>query len=390
MKSLKEHRSFWIAGLLLVVLIFGVFYFLHNRKTSVIPDKQAVSFAGYSDEGTAAVNPQIDQNIKTLLIKKSKVSDEVKKRLVGNEITMSDLDDIVKANGFGILKINDQDAEALKKINNWYKETKVDLTPIKNLKNGQKVKLEITTNDDRSNPIKAENKTYVVKGLKKLSVKTTKQLISKLKVKFYGYNGHGIVVITDPDLPKSNGDSFTVEKNGSISNGDRVKIQINESTLKNGANRFIGKSTFSVKASGLIDLTKVENIAEIKQTVNAEVQKEYKPDQYQIKQIALYAVPMLNDGSNNYYYGNVNGDQVYLNDKKHVRKDNAIELLGLYKVTPAPGNEYIRIIWNDFELKNNQIVKLTNSGFANEAMIAGSGPIKAEKSRVAKVGQSIQ
>ncbi|WP_125573493.1 hypothetical protein [Levilactobacillus huananensis] len=287
--SKKNWTRIGIVAILLII-IFGGVHLWNNRKISVLSHNASnVHFTGYNGSGEVAFNSG-NVMMKTM-VKRVKLGDYWTNKLLARPDDIEDWQNDGDAS-------SSEDGEKLSKISQWYKETSVTVSKSGNLSNGDTVTLKVDTGNDKSNPIKPESKTFKVKGLEKIKTIATSSLFKELKVSFTGFNGRGQTVVKSQNSDWKSANDLTVENNGHLSNGDKVKIKAPDGFFDDDDKNFTGNDYFTVKVHGLKPLTKFKNIREVQKLTDALIDKEYSSDDfsdYVNTFQSMYLVPYTDD-----------------------------------------------------------------------------------------------
>ncbi|BDR58702.1 hypothetical protein [Xylocopilactobacillus apicola] len=280
LKSIPKKTYLLILAAVIVV-IGGMIYF-KNRKIDLLSEQNVtIKFNGYEGKGTGSVD---DSNFRTKAVQtlsnKAGLSIDSKDKLVKALTNDSSLE----KSDFSASEI-----QKIEQVEKWYKNLSLEITPSSNLKNGQKVKLVLSVIDQKNTPIKPASKTYTVKGLKEFKKESTKPILNSIKVKFAGFQGHGVVILTSK---KFNNEIFEIKKNGKLINGDLIQINLPDSAFSKEGVVYEGKKYLTAKVSGLKDLSKISNVDELKK-FSDDLNENDHPDSIYInkKFIGMYAVP---------------------------------------------------------------------------------------------------
>ncbi|RHW45442.1 hypothetical protein DS832_07640 [Bombilactobacillus bombi] len=345
-------------ALVVLVLVAGTYFYL-NRKTSILTgDAANVKFSGYDGSGSAIYDTTTaNLNIFHTLAKKVGLDESVANKLLESIDTSSgNSNDLYSSDAY----TSDQRDKIIKMVQ-WAKETKVDIEPTSHLSNGDKVKVTVDTSNNKNNPIKAETKTFKVKGLKSVKTKSTNSLLSSIKADFVGFDGYGAVVLSSNKI-KSN-TTFTVKRNGSLSNGQTVTVKAPESLFQEDGVKYVGKRTVKFKVRGLSEFTKISNVDEVKKVTDSVVKDSYDDDHYTVTFINLYAFPNSTKTKDDSSYDSSNSaeitSQVEVNDhtaKKILNK--RVKVIALYQcqyVDQEEDNkpEYVEVTISNLKDQNN-------------------------------------
>ncbi|MGW9994148.1 hypothetical protein [Staphylococcus capitis] len=160
---------------------------------------------------------------------------------------------------------------------------------------------------------------------------------------------------------------LTVPNNGSLKNGDNIKLTIPQDLIddinNNGSSSFKGKKTYTIKANNLPELNKLENISETLDRNNKLIKDEYDSSKY---------TKYNTENIDNYYkvdYG-VSSDDYFNDDEKDSEKVSPVSkveptnitLVTAVKVTRTseysdPEVDYSYKGYKNYKLENNRLVK---------------------------------
>lgn len=317
---MKDFRKFVVIVLMaLVTVSLGAC----SQKKSALEDVK-VTFKGYDGHGyMEGDSKKITSNMIDIMAKKAKLDDYLTEKL--KDVVETDAAD------YDLEKdATSDERDSLVKVERWMKEIKIRSSKEENLKNGDKVRITIKTGD-KDNPVKEETKTYTVKGLKKTKKVSAKDIAKNLDVQAYGYNGKGLIAITSKKYKGSV--SFHIKNNGSLKNGDKVKIKLPSEFTSDEKIDFQGKKEFTYTVQGLKELTATKDLDEIKKVTDSMVNDEYpygEFEKYVNTFINMYFVPTSAYSD----YSDEKDTSVELNDKSGLeasRKDK-ITIAVLYTV----------------------------------------------------------
>lgn len=317
---MKDFRKFVVIVLMaLVTVSLGAC----SQKKSALEDVK-VTFKGYDGHGyMEGDSKKITSNMIDIMAKKAKLDDYLTEKL--KDVVETDAAD------YDLEKdATSDERDSLVKVERWMKEIKIRSSKEENLKNGDKVRITIKTGD-KDNPVKEETKTYTVKGLKKTKKVSAKDIAKNLDVQAYGYNGKGLIAITSKKYKGSV--SFHIKNNGSLKNGDKLKIKLPSEFTSDEKIDFQGKKEFTYTVQGLKELTATKDLDEIKKVTDSMVNDEYpygEFEKYVNTFINMYFVPTSAYSD----YSDEKDTSVELNDKSGLeasRKDK-ITIAVLYTV----------------------------------------------------------
>lgn len=295
-----------IVGIIIFILIGTGAYIWQNKKTDVLADKNTVkmTYDGYQGEGVASFNlSDIQIAVINAQVDKTKLPKTIRAQIF---FDAKDGQQIVENINNAIDTAVPKNKQILSTLKMWYKETSIKLDKDTRLRNGDKITLNITTNEDDTNPVKESTQSFEVHGLKPIKEIPTSKLLDRLNVKFYGINGYGRTTITsEMDTSSYLGidwrDTINVKNNTKLSNGDVAKITVPDGWFKTSkGTRYVGSHTVEKKVSGLIDL-KSGNIKQLKRLMDKAITNEYPYDEDDPSSIApqfegFFALPHTDTG----------------------------------------------------------------------------------------------
>ena len=399
----KVSRKTWtIAGI--IVLIAGVLaIYLTTRKVNVLTSSNAnVTFNGYNKSGVANYN---DQSIEEAIIKadakKVNLGDYWTNRIVCGQITWND----ILNSRENVDNIDSDDLDKLSKIGTWLRETNVSVTPSEGLSNGDQVKLSVSTGHDNSNPVKSASKKYRVHGLKSIKNESTESILQSFKISFVGFNSKGQTIIS------SNGKYGDISnlhdaKNGSLSNGDKIKVKLPNAVFTKAGVAYHGSHTLTATVSGLKDLTKIDNVDAVKSVTDSIESDRYKSDdsiQYTSTFINMYATPQdsSDDSFGSLYSSNSNqstSSYVSVNDDSASKTEgNKVTITALYKVedtlsgtSDSDDSKYVEATISGLKLSNNHLNIEKVSTKDNSSVSEISNSLTTEQHNLSATGVKIK
>lgn len=361
-EKLKQiSKKTWVVLLAIIVICGGSWYFWSHRKVSVL-DKQDLNmhFEGYNGSGTAMYNSdKISKKIGTVLAKRAKLGDYWTDKVVNDTDSLEDIDD------GDLASVSSDDRDKIVKVSHWFEELNYEVSKEDELSNGDKIQVKIDPGNDKTNPIKAQKITYKVKGLKKVKSASTTSILGKIKVSFMGYNGHGRVVLTTKDK-KLLDKQLSIKNNGKLTNGDQIKVVAPKGFFQKEGIKYTGKKYLSETVSGLSDLSKVSNVAEVQKVTDSLIEDEIgehsEEDTVETKLLGIYALPKKADGDyDDTYEASSTEPEVTVKSKKKSSK-NQIAMVALYKVTTTysyekddPFVDYRIVTLNKLEYENSKV-----------------------------------
>lgn len=197
---------------------------------------------------------------------------------------------------------SEPDEKTLKEMANIEDAVKIKLSKSQHLSNGDKVKLTITVDKDKTSKVKGGEKTFTVSGLKKPKILSKKEIEKNVVVNFNGVSGRGEAKIDTTFSEPLDTLEFKIKNDGKLKNGDNAILILTKeakNTLKENGYKMENKEiTFPVK--GLKEVAQqandIANLNDIKRMISEGIKREYKdwsPEEdygtrYEIKQEKLF------------------------------------------------------------------------------------------------------
>lgn len=337
-----------------------------------VEDDVKVSFHGYEKSGTAEITDEsYDKVTNKLYIRALKQSNFKNKKII-RMIKNNDGEDIEESD------LNYDELQQMRHASRIMDNVDFNIHDSENLSNGDKVKVQLKLEKGTSKEFRLKAKEFTkefkVHGLKKPKELTAKELIESFNPKFTGVNGSGSLNLITKDTPKNlsslslSSYEFTVPNNGSLKNGDNIKLTIPQDLIddinSNGSSSFKGKKTYSIKANELPELNKLENISETLDRNNKLIKEEYNSSKY---------TKYKTENIDNYYkvdYGVSNDDYFGDEDKEDNEKVSPVSkieptnitLVTAVKVTRTseysdPEVDYSYKGYKNYKLEDNRLVK---------------------------------
>ncbi|MGO2743435.1 MAG: hypothetical protein ACTIAM_07385 [Pseudolactococcus laudensis] len=253
----KVPTKLIVAIVAVLVVAAGIFGFVKTRPVDVTKDIK-VTFSGYDGYGTATYNSdKVHQIITEKLAAKAGFSKAESHQL----ISMNSLS--------GNLTNTKYRAKATK-LMDWISDLSITFDAGSNLKNGDKVTFKIKPG--KGTPLKAVDKTYTVKGLKKTK-KVSASSLTKGKITFSGYNGNGSVKYDDNKF-----EIISNDKSGTLSNGDELEFEFTQDYIDTllTEGKSVTDKTFEVKVSGLKDINDISKVDTLYSKIPELVKEDYK------------------------------------------------------------------------------------------------------------------
>lgn len=176
---------------------------------------------------------------------------------------------------------DDETEEEMENLGDAYK---INMDKDEGLSNGDKVKVTISVDDEKTDKIKGGEKEVTVADLEEPKILTSEDVEENLVVNFNGASGKGSSQIdnTFGDSPLSELD-FEVENDGELENGDQAKVVVNddlEITLNDGG--YVLEEgfnpTFEIDDLYVVakKATDIKNLKDLKRMIDEEVKRGYK------------------------------------------------------------------------------------------------------------------
>lgn len=254
MDFFKKKYTVITLGIIIITIIVASFSIISHRKVSIL-DSKPLTTTGYNGFGEASIKDSVRKNLLKIQLKKAGYSD-AQIKYIQTSNTADSLDVY---------------SDKYAKLTNWNRETDIKLSKSSGLKNGDKISVSVITNNDKTNPIKQEKKTYTVSGLKKQERESTKKLFDQIKLTFGGLQNHGYSMLTykgetlsdDPTMSDLTRQSFGLSNKNNLKNGDKVKITLPLSILNTEYVNYRGKITKTFTVTGLHTANDIENLNDI-------------------------------------------------------------------------------------------------------------------------------
>lgn len=186
------------------------------------------------------------------------------------------------------------DEKQKEEISNIEDAYKIKLDKEDNLSNGDKVKVIVTVNEEKTKKVKSGEKIVEVKGLDEPKKLTNGDVNKHLVVNFSGVSGRGKAKVDnsfDNDLSNIN---FEIKNNGNLKNGDKAILDITKN-FKNSLSD-IGyvldkdfNPTFEITGLNKVaeKATDISNLEDIKRMIDENVKRQYKDGWWSKYEITL-------------------------------------------------------------------------------------------------------
>ena len=206
----NKKTVFGVIAAVVVVVIIAIFAVLNSTPTIDMNKYATVTFEGYDGYGSASVDVDWDKISKDYKgkIKFSKEGKANAQEFLGGDIGDSSAIDLLKICIDESVDTNDKDGE---------------------LKNNDKVTVEWEINSLYENylkvKIKADDKGFTVKNLE-----TAKaiDIFKELEVTYEGADGQGVASVSSSNKEYNMISDNDFDKNSELSNGDKIKLTLNE------------------------------------------------------------------------------------------------------------------------------------------------------------------
>ncbi|RRG17427.1 hypothetical protein D3P96_07690 [Weissella viridescens] len=258
-----------------IVAIVGLGWYLVSRPTNVLKSKDAdITFSGYNGSGSANMShsDKWAQDIFDATAKRYKVPSSIVDSIELNASNVTSFSDYSNLTNSYLTEnsttLSSSDRDHLLILYHALEATKIDIKGnSSNLSNGDKVLLKLSANSNKA--IKSGERTFKVKGLKKATELTAKDIEKHVSLKVTGLNHHGSAELKVDsvgqkygltDLALSDKYSPSGSTDPSLSNGDKVKMYDTGTIKSQLAEGYVlkGSANRSEKVSGLKDISKLD------------------------------------------------------------------------------------------------------------------------------------
>lgn len=274
----KKLKMWLIFGAVAVVAIVSVYFIFFANKELDVSEEIEPKFSGYSERGSLSYDSdKVTESITEYLLKEEGFKQDVIDGLIRED------DNVI----YSVLNNPDLSAKVSKVENNIDGIT-FGFDKSSDLKNGDKVVFSLEKSSEEI-PVKEFKKEFTVKGLKESKHITLDEIIKENPLTFEGFNGAGelkSVSIENSDTPLFD----TPEGNKGLSNGDKVKIKVNESyisQLEEEGTILDGENETTVTVSNLKDFSSISNIDEILSLIDDVAKSENKDKKYEYANITI-------------------------------------------------------------------------------------------------------
>lgn len=164
---------------------------------------------------------------------------------------------------------------------------KIKLDKENNLSNGDKIKVTVNVNEEKTKKIKSGEKVVEVKGLDEPKKLTNENVNKHLVVNFSGVSGRGKAKVDNSFDDGLSDIDFEIKNDGNLKNGDQAGLDVTKS-FKNSLSDvgyILDKDfnpTFEVKGLDKVaeKATDIANLEDIKRMIDESVKREYKDDDW--------------------------------------------------------------------------------------------------------------
>lgn len=240
------RKNFLFFGVMLMVFILT-----GCNKAKDLSDYVDVTFSGLDTKGTASYDVNMEQLLKDVL---------------GYDIST----------GF-------PDEKAINEINQIEKSFKIKLVKDEDLSNGDKVKLHISVDENKTDKIKGGEKDFTVEGLEEPLVLTSDDVVKHLVVNFNGVSGRGQAKIDNTLKAPLSNMNFQILRDGELKNGEMASLVIDkvlkDQLIENGyvlAEDF--EPTYEVKGLYVVaeKATDIANLKDLERMIDEQVKRRYQ------------------------------------------------------------------------------------------------------------------
>ncbi|KXT78528.1 hypothetical protein [Streptococcus sp. DD13] len=247
----KYKKILLAFGGVVLVAIVGllILNFIHSQPKSVVQEV-SVEFTGYDGYGEAKVDKKkVEDTIRRLAYQKVGISEEHIKGLLSGDLSMSSIAGL---------------ADRVNQAERLVSGVSIDVDPTQNLKNGDTVTIKVTVDNPQQSPIKPEEKTIKVSGLKEIEKLSESDILEQYPVTFIGFNGTAHIKLPDDEAGYSVYQTPSTDE--SYSNGDKISLtltdEFKQNLLTQGKETAVKTVTVEVK-----DLKEVADISNVKQAI---------------------------------------------------------------------------------------------------------------------------
>ncbi|GGC92751.1 hypothetical protein [Enterococcus wangshanyuanii] len=175
------------------------------------------------------------------------------------------------------------DEKTQKELISFDSSYKVKLNKDQKLSNGDKVKVTVSVDENKTKRIKGGEKEFTVSGLEEPKKLTNEEVMKHLVVNFNGVSGRGEATIDNTFDDPLNYIEFTIEDDGKLKNGDKAKVQKSkefEQSLNDQGYVLTDDFNPEFEVKGLKNVaekaTDIANLEDIKRMIDEEVKRSYK------------------------------------------------------------------------------------------------------------------
>lgn len=277
-KVIAFFKKFWIplvATAVVLLVALGVFNYISNQPVDVSKTAK-VTFDGYDTQGTASYNS--DKIYK-------KITEEAYKKVGFKE---KDVKGLLKGDGDITSRLQKMKgyAEKMTQASVIGQNVTVKLNKSDGLKNGDKVTLTIKDKNNKEDKIITDTKKeFTVKGLDEIEAFTLNDLLKDVKYEFTGYNGFGMLEVTNNPYEDISETIFTNQEDqeADYSNGDKITLEINPSIIDantDTGHEFTGDTTLEVEVKDLKDVMGIEKREDVLTQIDTYAKAQNKSNDY--------------------------------------------------------------------------------------------------------------
>lgn len=270
----QKHRKLFIAAIIGVVVVFGIFKFIASQPANVL-SYISPKFEGYNGYGTVSYDSdQVTKKIEAVLLTKNGISQNDAEAIINDHVPTKFLTDIKEASKL---------ADAKKQLDS----VRISFDKDSKLSNGDTVKLTVDATKDL--PIKGGTKAFKVSGLKKTESYTLKDVMGNYRPTFSGIDGYG-----ELKSSKKAGAHLSVDPDKDLKNGGQVKVKLSSDYRYAQLNKgrvLSGPDHVNFKVSGLTPLSSMADWGKLKTLALGEAQSDNKSNaisRYDVKLTATY------------------------------------------------------------------------------------------------------
>lgn len=365
-KLFEEHKKIAIMIIAAVVALIVLFtaYRIYDAQPKKLGSIVKVEFKGYNGDGTLDCNyEEINREITLLSLKKARMSKE------GIELFKAKDKEF-----YHLLQVNPDLATKYETSIMYAEMVHYKFSKTSELSNGEVITLEVSV-DSKDAPVKPQKIEFKVKGLKKNTGISIKDLLKKYPVELSGYDGYGYLSFDKSVDKKAEIEVFEADDADKLKNGDKVELKVTDeyiSYLRSNGKR-VDKKKIEYKVEGLKSVTDIKNLDEILPKNDDLAKSNHENSDYK-----TYTIERLNDFIKFTQSGsdgssaqislvsvykitsvtsyNTNTDYYYYGYDAYVKKDGTLDLDTANKVSSWSSKDYEKVI---AELKTDNYKEYT-------------------------------